>query len=115
MRACVEGIEFLAFQIETDSFQRDSDFSLVFPLVRHNCRSSDPRKCGMIAAAGNVFSITAGQPKCGRERGATHPAAKIRCLLGEVFDEMHLLFAPPLVTTKCDVGPGASQEKRPDA
>jgi hypothetical protein len=36
-------------------------------------------------------------------------------LLGDVFDEMHLLFAPPLAPTNFEVAPGAPQEKRPDA
>lgn len=80
----------------------------------------------MIAAAGNVFGITAGQPKCGRDRGATHPAAEIRCLLGEVFDEMHLSFRSASGPNKIRRGTGRfkaddvhrrvrPQEKRPDA
>jgi hypothetical protein len=44
-----------------------------FRSVHRNCRSSDPRKCGMVVAAGNVFSVTAGQPKRSRDHGATHP------------------------------------------
>jgi signal transduction histidine kinase len=36
---------------------------------------------------------------------AAEEAAEIRRLLGAVFDQMHLLFAPPLVSTKSDANP----------
>jgi hypothetical protein len=60
----------------------------------------------MITAAGDVFGVTASQPKCGRDRGATHPAAKIRCFLGEVFDEMHLPFRSAFGANKIRPGTG---------
>jgi len=46
---------------------------------------------------------------------AAKEVEKIRRLLGDVFDEMHLLFAPPLAPTNSEVAPGAPQERRPDA
>lgn len=46
---------------------------------------------------------------------AAKKVEKIRQLLGDAFDEMHLLFAPPLAPTNSEVASGAPQEKRPDA
>jgi len=38
---------------------------------------------------------------------AAKEVEKIRQLLGDVFDEMHLLFAPPLAPTNSEAAPGA--------
>jgi signal transduction histidine kinase len=46
---------------------------------------------------------------------AAKEVEKIRQLLGEVFDEMHLLFAPPLAPTNSVGAPGTPSRTAPDA
>jgi hypothetical protein len=43
---------------------------------------------------------------------AAKEVEKIRQLIGEVFDEMHLLFAPALAPTNSVGAPGTPQEQR---
>jgi hypothetical protein len=56
-----------------------------------------------------IADLETAQPETAKE------VEKIRQLVGDVFDEMHLLFAPPLPPTKSEVAPGTLGEKRPDA
>jgi len=55
-----------------------------------------------------IADLETAQPETAKE------VEKIRQLLGDVFDEMHLLFAPPLPQpTKSEVAPGTLGRKAP--
>jgi hypothetical protein len=45
---------------------------------------------------------------------AAKKVEKIRQLLGDLFDEMHLLFAPPLAPTNSGVAPGKKSALKPE-